>query len=178
MCLIGRIAQDLKAVRDRSILAIGRYDRNSSGGLIFETVKRTLDMVSDYFALAELHTPVGTFVPETAHFAACIPPEDELLSHPDHTHRFVSDLGRICNYIPLLRNHIALLRPGIEPSLYSVPLLVRWHTIRKIEGVSTDLCLSAFVAQSVLDGYDSRLGTVGHPQFSYNGSDMISNGAL
>jgi len=107
VCLISRIAQDLKAVGDRSIFAIGRYDGDLSRGAIFQTVKRTLDMVSDYLALAELYAPVDTFVPKTVHFPAVVPPEDEFFSHPDHSHRFVSDLGGVHNYIPLLRNHIA-----------------------------------------------------------------------
>jgi len=113
VCLIGRIAQDLKAVRDRDTFAIGRYDCNLSGGVIFQTVKRTPDMVSDYLALAELYTPMDTFVPETAHFPAAIPPEDEFLSHPDHAHRSVSDLGGVHNHVPLLRNHVQLPLQGL-----------------------------------------------------------------
>jgi len=106
--LVGRIAQDLKAVGDRSIFTIGRYDRDLSRGVIFQAVKRALDMVSDYFALAELYAPVDTFVPKTVHFPTTVPPEDKLFSHPDHTHRLVFDLRGVHNYIPLFRNHITL----------------------------------------------------------------------
>jgi hypothetical protein len=75
-------------------------------------------MVSNYLTLAELHTPVGTFVQKTAHFPSAVSPEDEFLSHPDHTHWFVSNLGGIHNYIPLLRNHIA--PRGLEQNLISI----------------------------------------------------------
>jgi len=106
--LVGRIAQDLKAVGYRSIFAIGRYDHDLAGGVIFQAVKGTLDMVSDYFALAELYAAVDTFVPKTVHFPAAVPPEDKPFSHPDHAHRFAFDLGGVHNYIPLFRNHINL----------------------------------------------------------------------
>jgi len=105
--LISSIAQDLKAAGDSSISAIGRYDGDLAGGVIFQAVKRALDMVSNYLALAELYATVYTFITKTVHFPAAVPPEDELFSHPDHAHRFVSDLGGVHNYIPLLRNHIA-----------------------------------------------------------------------
>jgi len=55
-------------------------------------------MVSDYLAFAELHTPVDAFVSKTVHFPAAIPPEDEFLPHPDHTHRSVPNLGGVHNY--------------------------------------------------------------------------------
>jgi hypothetical protein len=110
--LVGRIAQNLKAVGDRSISGICRYDRDLAGGVIFQAVKRTLDMVSDYFALAELYAPVDTFVPKTVHFPAAVPPEDELFPHPHRAHRFVFDLRGVHNYIPLLRNHITLTALG------------------------------------------------------------------
>jgi hypothetical protein len=66
-------------------------------------------MVSGHLTFTQLHTPVGAFVSKAAHFTIAIPPEDELLSHPDNTHRSISELGRIHDNIPLLRNHVALI---------------------------------------------------------------------
>jgi hypothetical protein len=104
--LTSRIAQDPKAVSNRGILAICRYDSDLSGGIIFQTMKRTLNMASDYLALAELHAPVNTLVPKAADFPMTVPPEDEFLSQSDHPDGFASNLGGVHNYVPLLGNHM------------------------------------------------------------------------
>jgi hypothetical protein len=93
MCFVGRITQDLKAIRDSSSSAIGRYNGNLPRRLIFKAMEGALDMVSDYLAFAQLNTPVGTFVAKTVHFPAAISPEDKFLSHPDNAHWFISNLG-------------------------------------------------------------------------------------
>jgi hypothetical protein len=117
--LMGRIAQHLEAVGNGGIFAVSRYDGDLSGGVVFQTVKRTLDMVFNYLALAELYAPVDTLVPEAVHLPSAVPPEDKLLSHPDHTHRFAPDLGGVHNYIPLPRNHIATAASDNIPSLFN-----------------------------------------------------------
>jgi hypothetical protein len=125
--LVSRISQHLEAVGNGSILAVSRYDGDLSGGVIFQAMERTLYMVPDYLALAELYAPVDTFVPETVHFPAAVPPEDELLSHPDHTHRFAPDLCGVHNYIPLFRNHIAPRALSKVRSLFSFIARVSPH---------------------------------------------------
>jgi hypothetical protein len=134
--LISRITHNLKTFGHRIIYAIGRNDGDLAGGVIFQAVKRALDMVSDYLALAELYAPVDTFVPKTIHFPAAVPPEDELFSHPDHTHRFISDLGGVHNYIPLFRNHMTPARLRIKSDLYSPLWLAYQHIITKFQGLS------------------------------------------
>jgi len=83
----------LKALRDRSVFTVSWYDAHLTRRLVFKAMKRALDMVPDYLAFAQLHTPVGAFVPKAVHFPRAVSPEDEFLSHPDNADRLISNLG-------------------------------------------------------------------------------------
>ncbi len=79
----------------------------------------TLEMISDHLTFTQLHTPVGTLIAEAHNFPGAVSPENEFFSHPDGAHRFASDLVRIHDNIPLLRNHNTLLGKSSSALIHS-----------------------------------------------------------
>jgi hypothetical protein len=68
--------------RRRSILSIGRDQRDRAIAGIPEAVEGALNIAADNLSEAELCAAVRTPIPHCHHFLVVVPPEDEIVSQP------------------------------------------------------------------------------------------------
>ena len=100
-----RVAPDVESFCYRHVHSVGRYDGDAPGGIVFQSVERTLQAAVEHFALAQHDAAVDAFIVEAAHFAAGIAPEHQVLAHADDTDRFVFNLDGLHDGVLLVADH-------------------------------------------------------------------------